>query len=134
MKVLLDTHIALWAIADSTKLPDKIIKIIESQDNEVYYSLASVWEIAIKHKLHPNKIQMSEDKFVELCEKTGFEQLPITVEQIYQLKTLDRPDNAPPHNDPFDRIMIAQAKQEKMKFFTHDSLVSWYGEPCVYKV
>ena len=49
MKILLDTHIALWAIADTSKLPDKVIKLLEEENNEVFYSMASVWEIAIKH-------------------------------------------------------------------------------------
>ncbi len=134
MKILLDTHIALWAIADSKKLVSGVKTILESVENEIYYSTASVWEVAIKHKLHPDKMPLSEQQFVEFCEKAGFMQLCITVEQIYLLSTLERPENAPSHNDPFDRLMIAQAKKEKMKFITHDTLIPWYNEPCIYSV
>lgn len=134
MKILLDTHIALWAIADTKKLSSEVKAILESLENEVYYSIASVWEIAIKHKLHPDKMPISEQEFVELCESVGFVQLPITAEQIYLISSLKRPENAPLHNDPFDRLMIAQAKKEKLKFITHDTLIPWYDEPCVYSV
>lgn len=134
MKLLLDTHIALWAIADSKKLSVEVTKMLETMENEVYYSIASVWEIAIKHKLHPEKMPISAQQFVELCESIGFILLPITVEQIYLLSTLKRSENAPSHNDPFDRLMIVQAKQEKMKFITHDTLLPWYNEPCIYSV
>lgn len=55
MKALLDTHIVLWAVADSAKLPEKIKKLLESEENDVYYSTASVWEVAIKHKIRSVK-------------------------------------------------------------------------------
>lgn len=134
MKILLDTHIALWAIADSKKLSSEVITILKSVENEIYYSIASVWEVAIKHKLHPDKMPISEQEFVEFCEKAGFIELSITAEQIYLVSTLERPKNALSHNDPFDRLMIAQAKKEQMKFMTHDTLIPWYNEPCIYSV
>ena len=77
---------------------------------------------------------ISEQEFVELCERVGFAQLSITVEQICLISSLKRPENAPSHNDPFDRLMIAQAKREKLKFITHDTLIPWYNEPCIYSV
>jgi PIN domain nuclease of toxin-antitoxin system len=60
--------------------------------------------------------------------------LEIKEEHIFQLKTLKRDENVPKHNDPFDRIMIAQAKMENFKFITHDMLIEQYNEPCVIKV
>lgn len=131
MKILLDTHIALWAIADSSKIPSKLEPLIASRDNVVYYSLASVWEVAIKHAIHPENMPIEEERFVELCDKTGFVQLPITAEQLYAIKKLSRPQDAPRHNDPFDRLLIAQAKVEGLVFVTHDALLPYYGEPCV---
>lgn len=58
MKILLDTHIALWAIADTAKLSDKVIQMLETGENEIYYSMASVWEVAIKHKIKPEQMPM----------------------------------------------------------------------------
>lgn len=134
MKILLDTHIALWAIADTSKLPDKVIKLLEEESNEVFYSVASVWEIAIKHIIKPENMPVSEEDFVRLCEDTGFTRLPIETEHIFLLKTLSRPGDAPKHNDPFDRMLIAQAKSENLMLLTHDSQFPYYGEKCVINV
>lgn len=130
----MDTHVALWAIADTAKLPDDVIKLLESKDNDVFYSMASVWEIAIKHRLKPEHMPISEEMFVELCEQTGFRQLPIEAEHIFMIKTLVRPEDAPKHNDPFDRMLLAQAKYEDIKLMTHDSMIAFYGEKCVMSV
>lgn len=134
MKILLDTHIALWAIADTAKISDEVVQMLESQKNEVYYSMVSVWEIAIKHRIKPEQMPMPEEEFVRLCEKTGFVQLPIEAEHIFCLKTLTRPEDAPKHNDPFDRMLLAQAKYEKIDLLTHDSLIPYYDEKCVISV
>lgn len=134
MKILLDTHIALWAMTDTEKLSEEVIHMLESGKNDVYYSIASVWEIAIKHKIRPEQMPISEEEFVQLCEKTGFAQLSIEPEHIFLLKTLTRPAEAPKHNDPFDRILLAQAKYEKLSFITHDSLIPYYKEKCIISV
>ncbi len=131
MKILLDTHIALWAVADTGKLSGEVIKLLESNDNEVFYSVASVWEVAIKHKIRPEQMPVPEEAFVRLCQKTGFVQLPIKDRHVFLLKTLERPVTAPKHNDPFDRLLIAQAKYENLKLVTHDSLIPYYKEDCI---
>lgn len=132
MRLLLDTHIALWAIADSAKLPSGLRPMIASRENVVYYSLASVWEVAVKHAIHPDHMPVPEEEFVDLCQRTGFVQLPITARHIYTIKTLVRPSDAPRHNDPFDRLLIAQAKEEDLWLVTHDALLPYYGEPCIH--
>lgn len=134
MKMLLDTHIILWAVADTDKLSGELIKLLESKENEIFYSVASIWEVAIKYKIHPEQMPVSEEAFVDLCQKTDFVQLPIKPEHIFVLKTLVRPETAPKHNDPFDRMLLAQAKYEKLKLVTHDSLLPYYGEDCIMRV
>lgn len=131
MDILLDTHIALWAVADSGKLSKEVIELLESAENKVFYSIASVWEVAIKHKIRPEKMPVPEEEFAGLCKKTGFVQLPIKNEHIFLLKTLERTSTAPKHNDPFDRLLLAQAKYEKIKLVTHDSLLPYYSEDCI---
>lgn len=131
MKLLLDTHIALWTLAEPERLSDDVVAMLKSPANIGYYSVASVWEIAIKHKIRPEEMPISEEAFVELCGEAGLCQMSISVEHIYMIKTLVRPDNAPRHNDPFDRLMVAQAKAEGMVFVTHDSLILHYNEKCV---
>lgn len=134
MKILLDTHIALWAIANTTKLSNETIEILESCENEIFYSIASVWEVSIKHMIKPKNMPISEEEFVDLCEKTKFIRLPINIEHIYNIKILQRQQNAPKHNDPFDKILLAQAKYENLKFMTHDSLIQYYEENFIINV
>ena len=134
MNILLDTHIALWAVAETKKLPEKCIELFQVEDNNFYVSIASVWEVAIKNILRPDKVVMSDFEYVNLCEMSGFNMLPLRVGHIFTLKTLKRLKDAPEHKDPFDRIMIAQAKFEKFYFLTHDKLLPYYGEDCIIKV
>lgn len=131
MRILLDTHIALWAIADTAKLSEKVINLLEDESNEVYYSVASVWEVAIKHKIKPEDMPVSEEEFVDLCENTGFIRLSIENNHIFLIKSLSRLKNAPKHKDPFDRMLLAQAKYEGLKLITNDSQFPYYGESCV---
>ncbi len=131
MRILIDTHIALWAIAQSDRLSDKARALLESGSNAIFYSIASVWEVAIKHAINPTNMPMPEERFVELCDATGFTQLSINAEHIFAIKSLRRPPEAPRHNDPFDRVLIAQAKTEGLTFLTHDSLLPHYGESCI---
>ena len=77
---------------------------------------------------------ISEELFTELCRKTGFVQLPIKNEHIFLLKTLKRPMTVPKHNDPFDMMLLSQAKYEKLKLLIHDLRFRYYGENCVMSV
>ncbi|MBR1418573.1 MAG: type II toxin-antitoxin system VapC family toxin [Synergistaceae bacterium] len=131
MNILLDTHIALWSIADSKKLSEECANILQDENNEFYVSIASIWEVAVKHRLHPDEISMSEFDYAQFCDLMSFNILPVKLEHIFTLRTLTRQEDAPKHNDPFDRIMIAQAKHEKFSFLTHDKLLPLYNESCI---
>jgi len=131
MRILIDTHIAIWAVMNDPKLPERAKDIILDEENEIFYSTASVWEITIKHMLHPDKLRISGSLLEKGCEDNGYFVLPIFNKHVSALETLRRPENAPRHNDPFDRIMVAQAKVENLKFLTHDSLVPYYEEPFI---
>ena len=134
MKYLLDTHILFWAMSDEEKLPYHVLKILTNPENEVFYSSASVWEVVIKHEKNPKKMPVSGQEFIEGCIRAGF--IPLSIENYHVLAVneLHRKFGEPPHNDPFDRVLIAQAKAESMIFITHDSLLVGYGEKCVLKV
>lgn len=134
MRALLDTHILLWALADDPALPQVARRIIEDPTNGILYSAASSWEVAIKHALHPDRMKIGAAALIEYCAKAGFEPLPVGDRHVVALETLHRPQDAPAHHDPFDRIMIAQAKADELTFVTHDSLIPGYGEPCVLPV
>ena len=131
MKVLIDTHIAIWAVLNDPKLPERAKNIILDEENEIFYSTASVWEITIKHMLHPDRIRINGGLLAKGCEDNGYMVLPIFNKHVSELETLKRLENTPRHNDPFDRIMVAQAKAENLMFLTHDSLIPYYGDPFI---
>ena len=131
MKVLIDTHIALWALMDYPKMPKEAEKILMDENNDIYYSTVSVWEVAIKHSIRPNDMIVDGRLFEKGCEDNGYKVLPIFNRHTFVLDSLKRPDDAPKHNDPFDRLLICQSKTEGMRFLTHDSLLSDYGEECI---
>lgn len=132
MNILLDTHILLWTLTRDSKLPRQAIDLIADENNKVYYSIASIWEVEIKNSL--GKIAITGEELAGYCKEAGFDLMQIKEEHIFGLKTLKRDENAPKHNDPFDRIMLAQSKEEDCKFITHDSLIPFYNEPCVINV
>ena len=134
MKLLLDTHILIWALADDQKLPQKARELILDESNEVCASAVSLWEVVIKHALHPNEMPYSGRDFYNACGRAGFDLLAVNAAHVLAVESLRRDDNAPPHKDPFDRLLIAQAKTEGLVFVTHDALLSGYGESCVLSV
>lgn len=134
MKLLLDTHIILWALDDNPKLPRQAKALIVDARNDIYYSSASVWETAIKYMSKPDKIRISGFRLSELFREMGYQMLPITDKHVGALETLVFHGGHQVHNDPFDRIMIAQAKADGMKFVTHDSKIPFYNESCVITV
>ena len=134
MKLLLDTHIILWALNDNPKLSSQARNLILDAENDIYYSSASVWETTIKYMAKPEKICISGSKLSDLCRKMGYMMLPIADHHIKMLETLVYHNKSQSHNDPFDRIMIAQAKADGLKFVTHDSKIPFYEENCIVSV
>lgn len=125
MKLLLDTHIALWTLSKSTKLNKKVVTVLEDPTNEAFYSVASAWEVSIKSSVHPEKISMNGARFMEQCESIGLLQLPITRQHIETLDSLPFLDQ-PKHTDPFDRLLVSQAISDGMVFITQDSKLHSY--------
>lgn len=135
MNILIDTHIALWATAKSELLTDKMRELLEDENNTIFYSIVSVWETMLKHSSHPNDFTLTDSEFDALCEQTGFLFLELKREHIYAVNTLVYPDDAvEKHKDPFDRLLLAQAKQEGFMFMTHDHKISLYKEDCIIHV
>lgn len=134
MKLLLDTHIILWAFTDDDKLSGHARELIMSSENTVYYSLISEWEISIKHMLHPDEFLLSAGEFCDMCKASGFSELPLEEGHIFALESLTRKAGTKLHNDPFDRMLIAQAKAEGMRLITHDKMAGSYDEKCLIQV
>ncbi len=122
MKVLLDTHMLLWALDPDPKLPAKARVIMEDPKKIVLVSIASLWEITIKSSLGRLQLGIIID---ELWEKTAdfvSAIIPITQEHLTTLHALPLH-----HRDPFDRLIIAQAKQDELFLLTSDRALSAYG-------
>jgi PIN domain nuclease of toxin-antitoxin system len=127
--VLLDTHIILWAMSKDSKLNTKMRDIILNPNNRLFYSIASIWEVQIKYAL--KKLPISGIEFMHYCEQSGYHKLPIDDLHVVELAGLQRDESAPAHNDPFDRILLSQAKAEGFTFLTHNPFFRGYNEPCV---
>lgn len=131
MKLLIDTHILLWALLDDDRLPQKARELLTHTENDVYYSIISLWEIELKHLLRPKQMPKNAQAIDVYAQEARFQSLPLHNRHIFALSSLYRPDTAKPHKDPFDRLLICQAKCENMIFLTHDTLLADYNEPCV---
>ena len=95
MKVLIDTYIALWALMDDPKMPKEAEKILMDENNEIYYSTASVWEVAVKHCIRPDDMIVDGRLFEKGCEDNGYKVLPIFNRHTFALGSLKRPVDAP---------------------------------------
>lgn len=126
MNLLLDTHVALWAIADSPKLPLKARELIASPRTSVWISTASIWEIAIKYSLGRGDMPISGQTALRYFSESGYRQLPIEAEHAVAIE--DLPAH---HSDPFDRILVAQALVEPMRLMTHDATVALYSDTII---
>jgi PIN domain nuclease of toxin-antitoxin system len=106
MRLLLDTHVAIWAVDAASRLPPRIVDMIEDQHNDVFVSAVTIWEIAIKSSLTrvrdpmPFSAAQALSKFLE----AEFVMLPVTAAHAVAVENL-----APLHGDPFDRLLVAQA-------------------------
>jgi PIN domain nuclease of toxin-antitoxin system len=118
VRVLLDTHLLLWALSEPSKLSASIRKQINAA--EVYISAASIWEISIKSAA--GKLAADPTEILSAIEPAGFSLLPVTGEHAVKVAELP-----PLHKDPFDRMLVAQAAVEPMMLLTNDEVLRGYG-------
>ena len=134
MKFLIDTHILIWAVYEKAKLSTTAKTILQDKNNEIYYSILSIFEIELKRSSHPEQIPITSERIMALADEIGFLQMPLKIEHILEFNKLKRPDNVPPHKDPFDKLIVCQSIAEKIFFLTHDSRIAEYDTPNIYKV
>lgn len=118
MTLLLDSHALLWALHSPGKLTPAARRAIEEGSNAVFFSAASVWEIAIKSGKRLLKI---EDGLLEAIREVGFVELPVRAAHAWEVKSLQ-----PIHGDPFDRLLVAQARIERLTLVTRDQFLAGY--------
>jgi len=126
LNILLDTHVALWAITDDACLKTRARTLIADPQSQIWVSVASLWEIAIKHALGRAAMPVSAEDALQYFLGSGYSMLTIAAEHILQLAQLPAH-----HQDPFDRLIIAQALVEPMRLLTHDKTVARYSDTVV---
>lgn len=126
MNLLLDTHIALWAIADSPKLSAQARDLILAPRTTVWVSAVCLWEIAIKHGLSRGDMPVSAQEALRYFRQAGYRLLAIEPEHTVAVETLPAH-----HQDPFDRLLVAQALVEPMRLMTHDATMARYSDTII---
>ncbi len=123
MRILLDTHLLLWAMAASRKLPRDVKSQLLDPNNDIYYSAASLWEIAIKRGLQRTDFRIDIEALMEALEASGFVELPISAAHAASVAKLP-----PIHKDPFDRLLVAQSMIEPLTLLTNDAVLGDYWD------
>jgi PIN domain nuclease of toxin-antitoxin system len=123
MRLLLDTHVLLWALGDPTRLDQATRNLLEDTANEVLFSAASIWEIAIKAGLRRADFTACSEQIAREAHLTGFVELPVSADVAARVADLP-----PHHRDPFDRLLVAQAMAEPAQLYTADALLLPYSE------
>lgn len=119
MRVLLDTHMVLWALADSARLSARARAVLADADNECWVSSASVWEIAIKSVLGKYKLGQPLVRMEMAIEAAGFRTLGVTMRHAAAIEQV-----VVPHADPFDRLLLAQCEVETLRLLTADKVLA----------
>ena len=122
MRLILDTHAFLWWITDDPQLSSRARHVIGNRDNELFLSVASAWEIAIKTRIGRIRLRERPDRFIpDQLSRNGISPLPIEIS--HALHTARLPTI---HRDPFDRLIIAQCVLEKLPIVTRDTIIPRY--------
>jgi PIN domain nuclease of toxin-antitoxin system len=122
MDLLLDTHTLIWFLNGDEKLPGNVREAIENPDNSKIVSIASIWEISIKISLDKFRFPKGFKNFLEMVDENGFEILPISLEHAMIVSNLEFI-----HRDPFDRLLIAQCKNDNLILATKDENIRKYN-------
>ena len=123
MRLLLDTHLLLWAAASSKQLPREARVLIENVANDVYFSAASIWEIAIKSSLRRRDFRIDLGALLTALPQMGFIELPVSASHAAGVTKLPLI-----HRDPFDRLLVAQSIAEPLALLTNDRVLARYSD------
>ena len=123
MRVLLDTHVLLWALAEPGRLGMELRELLEDPEHEVHFSAATIWEVAIKAGLGRADFAVRPEEVARGAVQAGFVELPVHAEVAARVADLP-----PYHRDPFDRLLVAQAMVGPLRLYTADPLLPPYSE------
>lgn len=122
MKLLLDTHALIWFVEDDERLPDSLRTILGYKNNQIFLSIATLWEIAIKISLGKLAINKTFEEVLQLMKSMGFEIIPISEDHLSVLLNLPFF-----HRDPFDRILASQSLVGDFVFVSKDVVFDSYN-------
>lgn len=123
VRLLIDTHVLLWAVAQPDRLPTAQRERLESPDNDVLFSAASIWELTIKLQIGRLALFVAPEAIAEAAARIGFEELPVTAAHAASIRHLPLH-----HRDPFDRLLVAQAIHEPARFLTAHAMLRRYSD------
>jgi PIN domain nuclease of toxin-antitoxin system len=129
MRLLLDTHILLWSLADPRRLPEPAREAIEAGENEILFSAASIWEIAIRSQVLRIEFGVDASTIIHAAREMRFDELAISAEHAAAVAALP-----PHHKDPFDRLLIGQALTEPARLVTADKALAAYSNDLVWLI
>ena len=124
MKLLLDTHLLLWAAGKPEALPEKATRLLEDPQNELWFSAASLWEVTIKASLDRPDFEVDPHILRQGLLDNGYNELPVTSLHAVGIGSLPHI-----HKDPFDRLLVAQATAEALTLLTADARLAEYPGP-----
>jgi PIN domain nuclease of toxin-antitoxin system len=127
MKLLLDTHTLIWFFSGNNELSEEVVSEIENENNTIFVSIASLWEIGIKESIGKIKIKGGLSQLMTEILKSNIEIIPISIEDILVLTTLEFF-----HRDPFDRLIIAQGMNEQCVLISKDEQLKKYRIPILW--
>jgi PIN domain nuclease of toxin-antitoxin system len=132
MNILLDTHVIIWALTNDPQLTNEAKALITDPENTVIISTVSLWEIAVKNQKAPHLCPYHEKEILDYCLKAGYLVMDIKAKHALEIRSLKtKPGTVLTNYDPFDRMLIAQAKSEKFLLLSHDRNYEYYGEDCI---
>jgi PIN domain nuclease of toxin-antitoxin system len=123
MRLLLDTHILIWAMNEPTRLGEETRSLLRDAENEIFFSAASIWEVAIKAQLGRGFFAASAGDVSSYARASGFAELPVLSAAAERVEALPLH-----HRDPFDRLLVAQAIHGTLRFLTADAALMRYSE------
>ena len=123
MRILVDTHVLLWAAAEPERLPASFRERLEAPENEVLFSAASIWELAIKMQIGRLSLDVMPEEIARTALERGFNELPVMAIHAAGVRKLPLH-----HRDPFDRLLVAQAVHEPARLLTVDRILAKYSD------
>jgi PIN domain nuclease of toxin-antitoxin system len=127
MRVILDTHAFIWWTEEPARLSPRVLTLCKDPGNDLFLSLVSLWEIQIKMQLGKLTLNQPLPVVIALQQANGLMLLPIIAQHIYELQNLPRH-----HGDPFDRLLIAQARVEEITLISHDDAFQQYAVDVIW--